>query len=702
MANTIRQILDKIGEDRICIPSFQREYVWKRDDVKELFRSLIHGYPTGTLLTWETDNPPELKGNKKYSKEKGAIKLLLDGQQRITSIYIIVNGKYPPYYSENEIKHDIRKLYINLETLELEYYKPTKMKNQFLWVDLTEIFNNKINLYDDPFSNISDREKLKKISDNYRKVENIQVFAFPEQEIPIKANINEAINIFYRVNAMGVNLTEAELALAHISGYWPKARELFKEKINKLKNNGFDFKIDFIIFLLLGIIHTKGDNMRDMHSPHNLAKLKEVWDKLDKKTLDYTVNLLRANFIDSTKEINSVYALVPLITYIYEKERLTEIEIKKAIKWFYYSQVRSRYTSQLPQKLTKDLKLLKVSIKNKENPFDNLLQIIKEERNLEISENEFENASISHPLYNLMKFYFKKNEALSFDGVRISKANYDGNYSLENDHIFPISVLSERGYKFRTSKYSLAQEIANRAIITRKENRTKSNKCPFDYLTNIKENYPTALKLQLIPENEELWKINNYERFLIERRKLLAKELNSFLENTAQTEERERKLSISDLIEKDEDENLEFKSTLSWNIKGRLRDKKIEESVLKTVAGFNNKEGGILLIGVDDASNILGLDDDYNLANLQDRDKFELHLRNIIREHLKIDNGYIAKMIKISFETIDKKDICMIEVQSGTKPIFTKDEKFFLRDGNGTVELQPSEMHPYIIDRFPE
>lgn len=441
--------------------------------------------------------------------------------------------------------------------------------------------------------------------------------------------------------------------------------------------------------------------MQKLHTPDNLEILKKVWEKLDKEVLDYTINILKTNYVESTKEINSVYALVPIITYIYRKNnKLTETEIKKLIKWFYYSQVRYRYISQLPQKLTKDLNILKISMENGQNPFDNLLQVIREERSLEISDYEFEGATTSSPLFNLMKFYFKSKGALSFDGVKISELNHGKKYSLENDHIFPYSLLAEKGYKLKTPKYRLAQEITNRAIVTQKENRTKSNKDAFTYLSEVKKTHPTALKLQLIPENESLWKIENYEEFLKERRKLLAKELNKFLENITQTEEHEIKLSVLDLINSEENENLEFKSTLAWNLKAKRKDDIPENAIIKTIVAFNNKDGGTLLIGVDDEHNILGLDDDYNLANLKDKDKFDEYLKNILRSRIKIEKEYLARKIKVSFETLNDKDVCIIEVESGDKPMFTKDEKFFLRDGNNTIELKPSEVHKYISERF--
>jgi uncharacterized protein with ParB-like and HNH nuclease domain len=115
----ISTALDKIDDRQLFVPAFQREYVWKRDDAKQLIDSLIKQYPTGTMLTWETTNPPELKGPHKYHENQGAVRILLDGQQRITTLYMLVRGVIPPYYTAEEIENDTRGLYVNIETLEL-------------------------------------------------------------------------------------------------------------------------------------------------------------------------------------------------------------------------------------------------------------------------------------------------------------------------------------------------------------------------------------------------------------------------------------------------------------------------------------------------------------------------------------------------------------------------------------------------------
>ena len=136
----INQILIKIDEKQLFVPAFQREYVWRRADAKNLISSLIKDYPTGTMLTWETNHPPEIKGDHKYDPKQGSVKLILDGQQRITTLYILMNGRIPPYYKEDDITHDIKPLYVNIENLELEYYKKNMMSNNPLWIHITDIF----------------------------------------------------------------------------------------------------------------------------------------------------------------------------------------------------------------------------------------------------------------------------------------------------------------------------------------------------------------------------------------------------------------------------------------------------------------------------------------------------------------------------------------------------------------------------------
>lgn len=711
----IRQILDKIDENQLFVPAFQREYVWKRPDAKNLVYSLIKDYPTGTMLTWETNNPPELKGAYKYIESQGAVKIILDGQQRITTLYMLMTGNIPPYYTDKEIENDIRGLYVNVETLELEYYKKNMMENNPLWANITDIFKGKARDRDitDELERRNNDERLPRerevlISNNIRAIERIEDRDFVEQVIPVKATIKEAIDIFYIVNASGVNLTDAELALAQISGYWAQARQLFKDKLQELETRGWVFKLDFLVYALLAVTHNVGSKMEKLHTPDNKENLIRAWNLLDTKVLDYTCNILQSQaFVDHTDEINSVYALIPIITYIFNKpdNKLDEEEIKKIVKWFYYSQARTRYISQLPQKLDKDLSI----VANNENPFDALLGIIAEERPLEIKASEFAGHDIRHPLFSLMRWYFKSKNAVCLGTGLTLRKNMGKKYGLERDHIFAYSVLRDSDYFDMSNRfeYALAQEMTNRAILTQTENREKSDRFASVYLKQVKERFPNALKLQCIPEDENLWEVENYKQFLEVRRDTLANELNHFLNNISITPtELKAEVDLSEIIKSGEHSFVEFKSSLRWNVREERVDKKMEEIILKAISAFNNGDGGKLLIGVNDDGEILGLDDDYNTLKEGSRDNFELHLRNLV--NTSFGKEFAATQLTIKFPEIDEKEICEIDIKQGKMPLYCeatdknggKTKKFYIRSGNSSQELDIQETASYIKSRF--
>jgi hypothetical protein len=706
----ISTILDKIDEKQLFVPAFQREYVWKRDDAKQLIDSLIKEYPTGTMLTWETANPPELKGPHRYDPKQGAVRILLDGQQRVTTLYLLIRGEVPPYYKLADITNDTRGLYANLETLELAYYMKTRMEKNPLWQDVTDVFQKKVRAKDvvralEEKGEKVDRDRDDRIDDNTRALESILDRDFPEQTIPIKASIREAIDIFYKVNASGVALTDAELALAQISGYWPQARDLFKAKLAQLENEGFVFRLDFMVYVLLGCLYHMGSDMRKLHTEENAQALKDAWGRLDTKVLDYVVNLLRTNaYVDHTHEVSSIYALIPIIVYCFDKSNahLTDGESRKMVKWLYYSQIRARYVSQLPQKLDRDLRVLVEST----SPFDELLRVIEEESRLEIQPYEFEGRAIQHPLFSMVRWYLKSRGAVCFTtGVGLRR-NMGKKYQLENDHIFPYSRLKKAGYgKGNRVKYALAQELTNRAILTQVANRTKSDTTAADYLRGVKQRFPKALALQCIPENEELWDITRYEDFLRERRSILTKELNGFLSSITETAEPTAAASIEDLISEGETDELEFKSSLRWDISEARLSTKLEDVVVKSIAAFANGQGGTLLIGVDDEGRILGLEHDY--ASLSgDKDKFEVHLRNILNKRL--GGALVVTNVQVSFPQVDGNEICQIDITPASSPVVVTVaakngqpvEKFYVRSGNTSQDLPLSEMNAYVKERF--
>jgi len=187
---------------------------------------------------------------------------------------------------------------------------------------------------------------------------------------------------------------------------------------------------------------------------------------------------------------------------------------------------------------------------------------------------------------------------------------------------------------------------------------------------------------------------------------MLAAELNAFLKNITSTEISQVPASIEDLIAEGESEGLEFKSTLRWDLKLGEVNKTLEDVIMKTVAAFANSQGGVLLIGVDDDGKVIGLEHDYHSLGNVDRDKFELHLRNLLNQHF--EKGFVATKTKISFPLVEDEEICQIEVAANSEPIVLqfKDrngapvEKFYVRSGNSSQEIPMSEFNKYIRVHF--
>lgn len=109
----INELMFGIQKMDMVLPEFQREYVWTRDQAKKLIASLIHEYPTGSLLIWKTDNPPEIKNNAVAKDKIGTISVILDGQQRMTTLYLLIQNSIPPYYRP-ETSRTIRAISISI------------------------------------------------------------------------------------------------------------------------------------------------------------------------------------------------------------------------------------------------------------------------------------------------------------------------------------------------------------------------------------------------------------------------------------------------------------------------------------------------------------------------------------------------------------------------------------------------------------
>lgn len=161
------------------------------------------------------------------------------------------------------------------------------------------------------------------------------------------------------------------------------------------------------------------------------------------------------------------------------------------------------------------------------------------------------------------------------------------------------------------------------------------------------------------------------------------------------------------LMDRGESADLEFKSSLRWDYRQEKVNKDLEGVVLKSVAAFSNSKGGTLLLGVDDAGRVLGLENDYSSLKEHGRDYFELHLRTLLIGQYGTDMA--SRGVEISFVELDGNDVCRLNVSRGRKPLYTSlpsksgapVEKFFVRSGNSSRAISSlAEITSYVVDHF--
>lgn len=691
----ISTLLNDIENRNLVLPEFQRDFVWNAEDVKKFVQSIYHNYPTGSLLIWKTLNPPKLRSD--HVPSEGIYsRVLLDGQQRLTTLYLFIKGKTPPYY-KNNIK-DFN-LYFNIENEQIRYYQKTLMENKLEWISIKHFFqqgsaanfienNDEHKLY--YVNHIGSLNRLDKIKEYNYSVD--------EERLAEITDVKEIVKIFNLVNKQGRTLSEEDLALAYTCSFWPEIKDLFREELSLYSNKGYVFNFNFLITCLNSIVtgHAKFEG----YYKTSEEEIKESWNKL-KESLRYLLNILNGKaYINSSDsyELKSDALLVPIIVFLARNncKFQNELELRKFLYWLYNAMIWGRYTRRgKSAPLEQDV----VTITRENNPESLIHNLNREIRDFKVLPENLEGAPITSPFFNMAFIVAKSKGAVDwFNGSTLHSKLIGNSFYLEKHHIFPKSLLIKKGYYKEYEKRLMVNEIANRVFLTAKANKEIRNSEPTIYLKKVLERYPKALKQQFVPEKEQYWDVNSFESFLKRRRKNIANEINKFMSNLIDSDL--VKIDIKNLIKKEEDINLEFKSTYSWNMKENRVDKDIKFSVLKTIVGFMNSSGGTLLIGVDDDRNIIGMELDYKNNWKGNKDGFILDFRNFIEQQIGI-NDY-KKYIELCFEPIDNKEICIVKVEKSDKYTYIKKNNkqvFYVRLGSSTKLLEDlEEIQEYIED----
>ena len=697
----VSEMISDIGSRDLVLPEFQREYVWSREQAKQLLVSLTHKYPVGGLLFWKTQEPPELKNVKVLPPNWGTVRVILDGQQRLTTLYMFVTGEIPPYYTKEDITTDVRNLYFNVADGDFQYYQPVRMRDNPRWVRVVDCFNgDSVSVFSIAKKTAGDDQGAFHVAEEYasnlRKLTGISGMDIPTQVVPATASINEAINVFDRVNSLGTKLTDADLALTHVTGNWAQARRTLKSKMDDLETKGFGFDLTFMTRALVCSVtgHALFEHVHTVQRP----QLEEGWAKLS-KALDYTTAVLPSSaHIHSTGNMSSANPLIPIVRFLILNggKFPSNASLRSGIHWLYLAQIHQRYAGQTDSRMEHD-----VTIVNREgSPWQSLLdQIVVQRGRVEVLPDDFEGRGVGHPLYRMTLILAKAHGAVDwFNGIPLDAPAGD-RFGIHSHHIFPSSALYK--HEFSSASYldrQIVNAIANRAFLTGPTNMSLGSRLPEDYLPEVEDLFPGALASQFVPMDPQLWRLDRYRDFLRARRELISNSLNFFLEGLVSEEESEGTRPLSDLIEMGEGLGLEFKSSLQWDVVQGRQNKDLREASLKTIAAFMNSEGGTLLIGVEDSGAIFGLERDISLLE-GSADRFLQLIGSLVAGRIGAE---FSQNVDVRLDSVDGKPICVVDVSKSPVPAYVSGQRgseFYVRLGNSTRSLDPQQTHAYLEQR---
>ncbi|WP_420617291.1 GmrSD restriction endonuclease domain-containing protein [Candidatus Palauibacter sp.] len=705
---SISDLLSQIGRGEILLPEFQRGYVWKRGQVRGLVQSLYRKHPTGHLLVWRTYKPSKVRlveARNGDSGSDGHSLLLLDGQQRLTTLYALFTGDAPPFYEGERLFFD---LYFNVQTEEFRFWQKTRMQNNPAWIGVHDFLRETLQglLQRLPKLETEHRDVLQQNLARLGRLDQIRSYTYTVDRVSgDEFGVDEVVEIFNRINSKGTPLKKADLALAHVCSIWPEAREEMRTFQATMAERGFKMDFDFFLRCLAGV--AKGSiRLEGTFLKIPATELQQAWNRM-RPAFEHLVAVLRHDaFIGDDGDLPTASVLVPATVFLArEGGQFPSDSVKQRfIRWIYLAGLWARYSGATETKLQQDVALVAGSDPDPTHELEEA--ILRERGRIALEASDLAEVRISSSAAAMARITARARGARDwFVGLRIyDKARGTSNGS-ERHYVFSLPVLKKAGLDSAADR-KIINELANRAFLARKAPREVRSSPPSEYLAKVDDDQPGALRAQSIPLDRELWNPERYRDFLSVRRQLLAQAINEYIETWRPDDEDgfATEEFVRRMMEEGESQTVEFKSSLRWDRVRERTNTNLERDVIKTVAGFLNSEtGGTLLIGVDDAGKPAGIDVDYKTlrrGDRGDRDGFQLHLQQIIARDL---GRLVATHLTVTFHVIDGHDICQVTTEAGDRPVYAKagnSDIFYLRAGPATQPLSVKETVTYVGRRW--
>lgn len=518
-------ILDQIDIGAMALPEFQRGYVWNREQVRSLMHSLYRRHPVGGLLVWVTKTEQaDAHARGDGTLAPGSVKLLLDGQQRITSLYGIIRGTPPKFFEGNQ--QSFTGLHFNLEEENFEFYAPLKMRDNPVWVDVTELMQKGVGPYitrlfrDPAFEATADT-----FAARLNALHGIKEIDFHIEEVTgDDKTVDVVVDIFNRVNSGGTKLSKGDLALAKVCAAWPDARDEMKKRLDRWRKAGFHFRLEWLLRCINAIL--TGEALFSALKDVDTATFQKGL-VLAEKHIDTLLNMIAARLgLDHDDVLGSRYSFPLLARYLHQRggQLSGHQEQGKLLFWYIHTFLWGRYAGSTETVLNQDLHAIEMN----EGALDRLIAQLRQNRgDLRLHSRDFEGWSRGARFYPLLYMLTRVWHARDWgSGVELRNHLLGQMSSLELHHIFPKALLYKHGYERAD-----VNALANFAFLTKETNLRVSDRDPADYLEEFVRKHPGAVESHWIPMDRELWKAQNYAQFLAARRELLAKAGNDFLDS---------------------------------------------------------------------------------------------------------------------------------------------------------------------------
>lgn len=736
----VTALIEDIDLGKIGLPELQRPFVWPNKNVRNLFDSLYRGYPAGFLLFWNTGTETDLRAISNKNEKIPPNLAIVDGQQRLTSLYAVFKGA--EVLRSNFKKEHIR-IAFNPLTERFEVSDAAIAKDKAFIPDISTIWQKESDLFEiadkyvEGLSKVRELtpEQIKSAKSAIGKLHSLPSYDFVALTLSPAVDAETIAEVFVRINGEGKKLNQSDFIMTLMSVFWEEGRTKL-EKFARDATTPSDGQAspynhfikpapDQMLRATVGLALKRArlQNVYSVLRGRDAATGQDNPEKRDaqfgfmREAQEYSLNLanwhhflsaLQLAGYRSEKMISSqttiIYSYVLYLIGIRDY-KIDKSTMRQAIaEFFFMASLTARYTSSPETRFEADLAHLR-DIKTGENFLKQLREISATTLTgdfwtITLPSQLATSASRSPTLFAYQASLIKLDATVLFGDLKIAAlvdpAVRGTKAAIEQHHLFPREYLKD----IKITDTRQINQIANFAPVEWPENIKIGAKPPSEYVPPLDESLTGEQRDQMyfwhaLPH---LWWELEYSEFLVERRTRMAKVIQeAWRELSGKREDSEAlTVDVANLISQGETDAVEFKSSLRINLHTGQADEKMHLASLKTIAGFLNAKGGTLLIGVADDGEILGISTD----KFSNEDKMSLHLVNLVRDRI---GDVFLPYVHPHFEDQDDDRVLVIKCEKGPKAAYVKDgsaQRFFVRGGNATTELVGGSINDYVKQRF--